>query len=104
MIRETKETKKMFEVLKATEIKQHIEKQLEDFCAFYDIVSGQDFCDADKKVNIDIHHTREELTGITCNKIVAQKILDLVKEDIEKQLNDAEKDLKALKKELKEIL
>lgn len=104
MIQETKETKKMFEVLKAEEKKQHREKQLEDFCAFYNIVSEKDLCDADKKVKIDIHHTREELKGITCNKIVAQKILDLIKEDIEKQVNDAEKDLKALKKELKEIL
>ena len=104
MIQETKESKKMFEVLKVTEIKQHREKQLKDFCAFYNIVSGQDLCDADKKVRIDIHHTREELTGIICNKIVAQKILDLIKEDVEKQINDAEEDLKTLKKELKEIL
>ena len=104
MIQETKESKKMFEVLKAEEKKQRREKQLKDFCAFYNIVSGKDLCDADKKVRIDIHHTREELTGIICNKIVAQKILDLIKEDVEKQINDAEEDLKTLKKELKEIL
>ena len=104
MIRETKETEKMFEVLKAEEIKQQREKQLEDFCAFYNIVSGKDLCDADKKVRIDIHHTREELTGIICNKRVAQKILNLIKEDVKKQFKDAEEDLKVIKKELKEIL
>lgn len=104
MIRETKENKKMFKVLKAEEIMQQREKQLEDFCAFYNIVSGKDLCDADKKVRIDIHHTREALTGIICNKIVAQKILDLIKADVEKEVNEAEENLKVLKKELKEIL
>lgn len=81
-----KKQKKIFEVLKAEEIKQQREKQLEDFCTFYNIVSGKDLCDADKKVRVDIHHTREKLTGILCNKIVAQKILDLIKEDIENNL------------------
>ena len=42
MIQETKESKKMFEVLKAEEKKQRGEKQLKDFCAFYNIVSGKD--------------------------------------------------------------
>ena len=103
-MRETEKTKKMFDVLKCEDIKQAREKQLEDFKTFYNIVSGEDFCEADKKVRIDIHHTREELTGILCNKVVAQKILDLIKGDTEKQVVEAEEDLKKAEKELKEML
>lgn len=103
-MQETKKTKKMLEVLRAEEYKQAREKELNDFKTFYNIVSSNPLCDADKKVRIDIRHTRETLNNIYCNKEVAQKILDLIKADVEKEVKDAEEKLKRLESELKEIL
>lgn len=103
-MKETKKREKMIEVLRVEEYKQAREKELDDFKTFYNIVSNKPLCDADKKVRIDIRHTRETLNNICCNKEVAQKILDLIKADVEKEVKEAEEDLRRLENELKEML